>query len=180
MTFTTRSIIAVVAAAAVLAGATITLVLLLDGSSDGADVRPVGQPVPSVAAASTSNEPSSDAVLPSPSSSPTSSPSPVPQPAATFSGTCDYTLQPYQVVGSVDVTNTGNVDVTVEVTINWRQVGYEPITMTTTATVGVGEAAVVQFHHDVSMAEISRIQSWLGSHSQLCTYDSTVLTSPPA
>jgi hypothetical protein len=121
------------------------------------------------------------APVPSPAAA-APAPAPTASPAGTGSGSCDYTLgdnpagSPGTAVatGEIDLTNTGNVGITVKATVAWPQEGYAPLTLTKTARVPFGASGQpVSFALPLTYDQITNLQNWEEGHSfpaNDCTY----------
>lgn len=137
------------------------------------------------AAAATTTPPSIGATTVASTSSAAPSPTvsfpPTPDINGTYQGACDYTLGNDPVngtavaTGDVDVTNTGNITTTYQVTITRPQQGYAPLTMTKSVTIDAGTDNDVQFHMPLTWGQISNLQNWQGGHigQDGCTYNAT-------
>jgi hypothetical protein len=113
----------------------------------------------------------------------TAAPAPVaPSPDGTFTGSCDYTLGSdpangtAQAVGDIDAANTGNVGITVTLTITWPQEGHSPLRLSKTVRIPRGGEQDVQFSRPLSYDQISALQSYQTGHDYAdgCTYKGSV------
>lgn len=100
-----------------------------------------------------------------------------PDPKADYTGNCDYTLAPYEVVGDIDIENTGNIGIKVKTTIKWPQLGHDPLTMKKTVKVAAGKDKTVRFNRAVSTTEIDRLQSWQqgNGYADGCKYNAKIV-----
>lgn len=118
-----------------------------------------------------------------PNAEPTLDGNPNPDPDGEFGGSCDYTLPEdidgdYELIGDVEVANTGNVGIEVEVTIEWLQMGHDPVTATETVQVPYGETETVRFAETVSQTVIDRVQSYRLNQDRdegYCEYDGAIV-----
>lgn len=135
---------------------------------------------------------STHSASPAASQSPTAAPTPtlpaVPNPQANGSGSCSYTLgnsasADNYLTGEIDITNTGNIGVTVKASISWPQEGYSPITVTKTVNVPHGASAMpVSFNYNAGNIAsgsnvIDNLQAWEQGHpgsTNDCTYNITI------
>lgn len=110
----------------------------------------------------------------------TTAPAPVaPRPDGTFTGSCDYTLGndpadgTAQAIGDIDAANTGNVGITVKLTITWPQEGHSPLRMSKTVRIPRGGEQDVQFSRPLSYDQVSALQSYQTGHDYAdgCTYN---------
>lgn len=105
----------------------------------------------------------------SPDAAPEDSPEPppppppaAPDPAGETSGYCDYLLDfdnGHSFVATVDVTNTGNVGITINVWVEFSQIGADPVRFLQPVDVPVGETVAVNFDEAATHDNIERHQS---------------------
>ena len=74
-------------------------------------------------------------------------------------GLCDYTLEPDTFVGSIDITNNGEVDARIKATASFKQLGANPLRLTKTFTVAAGAQREVQFKSNARSNQIDLHQS---------------------
>lgn len=74
-------------------------------------------------------------------------------------GLCDYTLEPYTFVGSIDITNNGEVDARIKATASFKQLGANPLTLSKSFTVAASAQREVQFKSSASRNQIDLHQS---------------------
>lgn len=105
-----------------------------------------------------------------------------PSPDGTFTGSCDYTLGSdpangtAQAIGDIDAANTGNVGITVKLTITWPQEGHSPLRLSKTVRIPRGGEQDVQFSRPLSYDQISALQSYQTGHDYAdgCTYNGSM------
>lgn len=110
-------------------------------------------------------------------------PDPTPEPDGDFTGSCDYTLPSdidgdYELIGDVEVANTGNVGIQVKVTIKWLQMGHDPVTASEKIMVPYGQTETVRFAETVSSTVIDRVQSYqlnADFDDSYCKYEGEIL-----
>jgi hypothetical protein len=102
----------------------------------------------------------------------------VPKPKGKYTGTCDYTLvfaseaHTGDLIGQVNLTNTGNIGTVLKVRMSWTQVGYRPITLIKNVKVPYRGHKVVPFHRPASQTEIDRLQA--ANYGDECSYKATI------
>lgn len=103
-------------------------------------------------------------------------------PRALYTGTCDYDLgetfdDDYTMSAEVEVENTGNVDIKVQVTAGWPQFGHLPVSASKTVTVPYQKKVTVRFAKHASQVQIERLQSYQMKHADdgdICSYRGTI------
>ncbi len=104
-----------------------------------------------------------------------------PSPDGTFQGSCNYDLGSdpangtAQATGDIDAVNTGNIGITVRLTITWPQEGFSPLSMSKTIRLPRNGGQDVQFHRPLSYSQLSRLQDYQTGHDfkDGCTYGGT-------
>jgi len=109
----------------------------------------------------------------------------VPNPDGTVTGSCAYELaadysdtHAGDLNGEVDLENTGNVGIVLNVTITWPQLGHAPIKLGRQKVgVAYGQTVTVPFTRLATGSEIDRLQSWQAGHDNDdgCTYNGTIV-----
>jgi hypothetical protein len=104
-------------------------------------------------------------------------------PYGRVSGTCSQASvsKPSQshaadLVGHADVKNTGNIGITVTVTMTWPQLGQRPIAVTKhDVKVDYGQTTSVSFNHPVNQSQLANFQDWQDKQNEDgCTYTATM------
>jgi hypothetical protein len=105
-------------------------------------------------------------------------------PYARVTGTCSHASVPdssqahaADLVGHVDVKNTGNIGITVTVTMTWPQLGQRPISSTKQdVKVDYGHTASVSFTHPVNQQQLANFKDWQDKQNEDgCTYTGTMI-----
>lgn len=92
-----------------------------------------------------------------------------PDPKAKLTGSCDYELGDgmggnYSLNAEVDVKNTGNIGLLVNVKVSWPQFGTSPVVASKKVKVPYRKTVTVRFKKHASMTQITRIQNWQERH----------------
>ena len=125
----------------------------------------------------------SSAVIPGISTAQTTAPAhPLPSPNGTYVGACDYNLgnDPADgsavATGDIQTTNTGNIGITITLTLTWPQQGYSPLSDTKTVKLDPGANQDVQFSMQLTYDQLSNLQNWQSGHigETGCTYKGTI------
>lgn len=104
-------------------------------------------------------------------------------PYGTVSGNCSQASVPNpsqahaaDLVGDVDVKNTGNIGITVTVTMTWPQLGHRPIAVTKhDVSVDYGHTASVSFNRPVDHDQLANFKGWQDKQNEDgCTYTGTM------
>jgi hypothetical protein len=89
-----------------------------------------------------------------------------PNPRGRYHVDCDYllgdNLNDYSFVASGTLRNTGNVGIVTRVTIEWEQIGTDPVTHEETVAIPKGKSRDVQVEIPVTGDQVDRIQSVSG------------------
>ena len=82
-------------------------------------------------------------------------------------------------VGHADVKNTGNIGITVTVTMTWPQLGQRPIAMTKQGvSVDYGQTESVSFSHPVDQKQLTNFKDWQDKQNEDgCTYTGTMAST---
>ena len=82
-------------------------------------------------------------------------------------------------VGHADVKNTGNIAITVTVTMTWPQLGQRPIAVTKqNVSVDYGQTESVSFSHPVDQKQLANFKDWQDKqHEDGCTYNGTMAST---
>ena len=142
---------AVVAVMLVAAG--IALGALLLGKEDDPAGEPVAAALPDTSPSSSSSE---------------AEPSEPSEPDGRYQIDCDYllgdNLNDYSFVASGTLRNTGAIGIVTQVTIEWDQIGTEPVTHEETIQIQEGAAEEIQVEIPVTSDQIDRIQAGSGRY----------------
>jgi hypothetical protein len=104
-------------------------------------------------------------------------------PYGRVSGTCSHASVPdasqahaADLVGHADVKNTGNVGITVTVTMTWPQLGQRPIAATKQGVkVDYGKTVSVSFNRAVNQQQLTNFKNWQDKQNENgCTYTGTM------
>jgi hypothetical protein len=104
-------------------------------------------------------------------------------PFGRVSGTCSHAsvsdsseAHAADLVGHADVKNTGNVGITVTVTMTWPQLGQRPISATKQGVnVDYGQTESVSFKHPVNQSQLTNFKDWQDKQNEDgCTYTATM------
>jgi hypothetical protein len=107
-------------------------------------------------------------------------------PYGTVRGTCSHSSvsnasqsHAADLVGHADVKNTGNIGITVMVTMTWPQLGQRPIAMTKhDVSVDYGQTESVSFSHPVNQHQLENFKNWQEKQNEDgCTYTGTMTTT---
>jgi hypothetical protein len=81
--------------------------------------------------------------------------------------------------GDADVKNTGNIGITVTVTMTWPQLGSTPITMTKNGVrVDHGQTVPVPFDRPVDQNQLTNFKDWQDQQNeQGCTYTGAMINT---
>ena len=105
-------------------------------------------------------------------------------PNGTVSGDCGQVSVPNpsqvhaaDLHGDAEVKNTGNIGITVTVTVTWPQLGRTPIKMTKNGVhVDHGQTAHVPFERPVNQNQLTNFKDWQNQQSEEgCTYNGTMI-----
>jgi hypothetical protein len=105
-------------------------------------------------------------------------------PYGRVSGTCSQTSvsNPSQahaadLVGHADVKNTGNIGITVTVSMTWPQLGQRPIAVTKqNVSVDYGDTVSVSFNHPVDQQQLANFNGWQDKQNEDgCAYTGTMI-----
>ena len=105
-------------------------------------------------------------------------------PYGRVTGTCSHASvsNPSQahaadLVGHADVRNTGNVGITVTVTMTWPQLGQRPIAATkNNVNVDYGKTTSVSFTHPADQKQLANFKDWQDKQNEDgCTYTATMI-----
>jgi hypothetical protein len=79
-------------------------------------------------------------------------------------------------VGHADVKNTGNIGITVTVTMTWPQLGQRPIAVTKQGVkVDYGKTVSVSFNRAVNQQQLTNFKNWQDKQNEDgCTYTGTM------
>jgi hypothetical protein len=110
-----------------------------------------------------------------------------PRPQAKVSGTCNYSLGRAMdgsatFTSQVQVTNTGNIAITVRVTVGWPQYGFRPVTAKQAVTLDTKHTSTLKFRRPATTEQTSRLQASQTHHGEKtgCAYKGKILgTSGP-
>jgi hypothetical protein len=101
-------------------------------------------------------------------------------------GTCSHSSVPNpsqahaaDLVGHADVKNTGNIGITVTVTMTWPQLGQRPIAVTKHGvSVDYGDTASVSFSRPVDQHQLTNFKDWQDKQNEDgCTYTGTMINT---
>jgi hypothetical protein len=101
-------------------------------------------------------------------------------------GTCSHSSvsDPSQahaadLVGHADVRNTGNIGITVTVTMTWPQLGHRPIAVTkNNVKVDYGQTVSVPFNRSVNEQQFTNFKNWQDKQNEDgCTYTGTMTST---
>lgn len=104
-------------------------------------------------------------------------------PYGTVRGSCSHAnvSKPSQahaadLVGHADVKNTGNIGITVTVTMTWPQLGQRPIAASKqNVSVDYGQTETVSFNHPVDQHQLANFNDWRDKQNEDgCTYTGTM------
>ncbi|HEY3088298.1 MAG TPA: hypothetical protein VGJ59_09565 [Jatrophihabitantaceae bacterium] len=104
-------------------------------------------------------------------------------PYGRVSGTCSHASVPdasqghaADLVGHADVKNTGNIGITVTVTMTWPQLGQRPIAATKQGVkVDYGQTVSVSFNRAVNQQQLTNFKNWQDKQNEDgCTYTGTM------
>ena len=134
---------------------------------------------PAAVSTQSTSAPATQAASPAQSATPVAA---VPSPDGTFTGACDYTLGndpaggTAVATGDITAANTGNIGMTVRLTITWPQQGYSPLRESKTVRVPAGGSQDVQFNMPLTYDQLSNLQNWQLGHAgdTGCTYNGTM------
>lgn len=107
-------------------------------------------------------------------------------PYGTVSGNCSQASVPNpsqahaaDLVGDADVKNTGNIGITVTVTMTWPQLGQRPIAVTKhDVSVDYGQTASVSFNRPVDQNQLANFKDWQDKQNEDgCTYTGTMINT---
>jgi hypothetical protein len=107
-------------------------------------------------------------------------------PYGRVSGTCSHASVPNpsqahaaDLVGHADVKNTGNIGITITVTMTWPQLGQRPIAVTKhDVSVDYGQTASVSFNHPVNQSQLTNFNNWQDKQNEDgCTYTGTMINT---
>ena len=82
-------------------------------------------------------------------------------------------------VGHADVRNTGNIGITVSVTMTWPQLGQRPIAVTKqNVKVDYERTVSVSFSHPVNQNQLTNFKDWQDKQNEDgCTYTGTMIST---
>ena len=154
-------------------GALILAVVVISVAAGGSGTKNSATPVNTSTAATWGSAPATQAAVPAAAA---------PSPDGTFTGACDYTLGSNPAggtavaTGDIEAASTGNIGITVRLTITWPQQGYSPLSETKTARVPAGGSQDVQFNRPLTSDQLDNLQNWQIGHAgdTGCTYDGTI------
>ena len=104
-------------------------------------------------------------------------------PYGTVRGTCSHAsvsnsseAHAADLDGHADIKNTGNIGITVTVTITWPQLGHRPIAVTKqNVNVDYGQTESVSFNHPVDQQQLANFKDWQEKQKEDgCTYTGTM------
>ena len=107
-------------------------------------------------------------------------------PTGTVSGHCAQASVPKpsqghaaDMHGNANVNNTGNIGITVTVTMTWPQSGRAPIKMTKKSVrVDYGQTLSLPFNRPVNQAQLASFKDWQDhQNEQGCTYSGTITST---
>jgi alpha-L-fucosidase len=107
-------------------------------------------------------------------------------PYGRVSGTCSHAsvsnasqAHAADLVGHADVKNTGNIGITVTVTMTWPQLGQRPIAMTkSNVKVDYGQTTSVSFDRAVNQQQLTNFKNWQDKQNEDgCTYTGTMIST---